>query len=95
MLDVMRVHFPAIFFAGFVALSLGWHLWTAVIRPALIPREEIERLAQEMIARHGGSAEEMAYIEEDSAWRRSDVFEQGKWRRVRKAIARRSIDLLP
>jgi hypothetical protein len=30
----------------------------------------------------------MAFAEEDRAWRYSDSFEQGKWRRVRKTIQR-------
>jgi hypothetical protein len=30
----------------------------------------------------------MAFIKEDRAWRYSDSFEQGKWRRVRKTIER-------
>jgi len=41
-----------------------------------------------MVARHGGRAAEMAFIEEDRAWRYSRPFEQGKWRRVRKRIER-------
>jgi hypothetical protein len=28
----------------------------------------------------------MAFVEEDRAWRYSESFEQGKWRRVRKRI---------
>jgi hypothetical protein len=32
----------------------------------------------------------MAFIEEDHAWRRSEPFEQGKWRRVRRELRRRA-----
>jgi hypothetical protein len=58
------------------------------VRPRLIPRSEIDSLAAEMIARHGGRAGEVAFSEEHLAWRNSEPFEQGKWRRVRKRIWR-------
>ncbi len=67
---------------------LLWVLWQGLVRPRLIPRTEIDALAAEMLARHGPRAEEMAFIEEDRAWRYSRPFEQGKWRRVRKRIER-------
>lgn len=52
--------------------------WSA--RPTLIA------LAATMLDRHGDRAEQMAFSEEDRAWRYSDTFEQGKWRRVRKRV---------
>ncbi len=63
-----------------------WELWEGGIRPKLIPEAKIDALAAAMLARHGDRAEEMAFIEEDRAWRYSESFEQGKWRRVRKRI---------
>jgi hypothetical protein len=42
-----------------------------------------------MLARHRRRAEEMAFIEEDRAWRYSQSFERGKWLRVRKRIKER------
>jgi hypothetical protein len=65
-----------------------WELWARGIRPRLFPRAEIDALAAVMLAQHDDRAEEMAFIEEDRAWRYSDSFEQGKWRRVRKRIER-------
>ena len=65
-----------------------WMLWEGSIRPRLISRAEIDSLATAMVARHGERAAEMAFIEEDRAWRHSRPFEQGKWRRVRKGIER-------
>ena len=65
-----------------------WLLWEGGIRPRLIPRAEIDLLAAEMLARHGGRAGEAAFAEEYLAWRNSEPFEQGKWRRVRKRIWR-------
>jgi hypothetical protein len=41
-----------------------------------------------MLVQHADRAEQMAFIKEDRAWRYSDSFEQGKWRRVRKTIER-------
>lgn len=63
-----------------------WEFWEGGVRPRLIPRAEIDALSAAMLARHGDRAEEMAFIEEDRAWRYSDSFEQGRWRRVRKRI---------
>ncbi|MFY9685745.1 MAG: hypothetical protein WAJ88_08115 [Pseudolabrys sp.] len=68
--------------------ALLWVLWEGKVRPRLIPRSEIDSLAAAMLARHGRRAAEMAFIEEDRAWRYSQPFEQGKWRRVRKRIER-------
>lgn len=63
-----------------------WELWEGSVRPRLVPASEIDALAAAMLARHGDRTEEMAFIEEDRAWRYSDSYEQGKWRRVRKRI---------
>lgn len=63
-----------------------WVLWNSIIRPLLIPHREIERLATDLIERFGDQAEEIAYGEEYGAWRESNGFEQGKWRRVRHWI---------
>ena len=68
--------------------ALLWVLWEGRIRPHLIPGAEIDALAAAMVGRHGGRAAEMAFIEEDRAWRYSQSFERGKWRRVRKRIER-------
>jgi hypothetical protein len=68
--------------------SLLWELWEGDIRPLLIPLTEIDALSVAMLVQHADSAEQMAFIEEDRAWRYSDSFEQGKRRRVRKTIAR-------
>ena len=66
-----------------------WHTWDFRIRPLFIPKVEINAIVDDLIAKHGPRAEEMAYIEEDRAWRYSDTFEQGKWRRVRRELWRR------
>ena len=68
--------------------AILWLLWEGCIRPRLIPRAEIDALAATMIARHGRRAEEVAFLEEEQAWRSSRPFEQGKWRRVRTRIER-------
>ncbi len=69
--------------------TLLWCLWQLSIRPRLIPAGEIRVLADEMVASYGPRAEEIALIEEDSAWRSSEAFEQGKWHRVRRELWRR------
>ena len=68
--------------------ALLWELWEGSVRPRLIPRAEIDALSASILRRYGDRAEEMAFIEEDRAWRYSDSLEQAKWRRVRKRIQR-------
>lgn len=70
--------------------SLLWVIWDLDIRPRLIPKAAIEAEAKAMLARWGERAAEMAFIEEDRAWRYSDGFEQGRWHRVRVTIERMS-----
>lgn len=69
--------------------SLLWHTWELSVRPRPIPVDDIKALADNMVAKHGRHAEEMAYAEEDRAWRYSESFEQGKWHRVRRELRRR------
>lgn len=66
-----------------------WVLWQGVVRPHLIPRGEVERLAALLVERYGERAGEAAFAREYGAWHESDGFAQGKWRRVRKLIKTR------
>ena len=50
-------------------IALVMLIWEGEIRPRLIPHEEIEELASGLVAKHGGRAAEIAFIEEDRAWR--------------------------
>lgn len=72
-----------------MVIGIGWAVVEGAILPRLIPHAEIERLADEVMARHPDNPEHAAFIEEHAAWFRSRSAEQGKWRRVRKAIRRR------
>jgi hypothetical protein len=67
-----------------------WVMWEGEIQPRLIPEPDIKALANAHIARYGARAAEMAFIEEDRAWRYCDSFNQGKWKRVRQEIERLS-----
>jgi hypothetical protein len=73
-----------LFIAGYL-----WAVWEAKIKPALVPQDEIDQLADEFIERHGDRAADVVYGDEYAAWRKTDVTEQGKLRRVRKEIQRR------
>lgn len=78
---------------GIAAFAAGTFLsveWQGRIRPMLIPRAEIEQLVDDLIDKQGERAEEFAAMEEDRAWRYSQNSDQGKWRRVRKELERRS-----
>lgn len=70
--------------------ALGWFLYDAFIRPRLIPRREIETLAEAAMRTHPEDAEEWAFREEQGAWHRSHGDERARWHRVRKEIRRRS-----
>lgn len=72
-----------------VVLGIGWFIYEGSIRPRLVPREEIEAMAEEVMRKHPEDPEEWAFMEEHAAWCRSHTFEQGKWHRVRKVIRRR------
>jgi hypothetical protein len=66
--------------------TLIWFLNELYIRPLLIPKAEIDRMADELRRSHPADPADAAFTEEVNAWYRSDTFEQGKWRRVRKHI---------
>jgi len=72
-----------------IVLGIGWAVVEISILPRLVPREEIEAMADEVMRKHPEDPEEWAFMEEHAAWYRSLSFEQGKWHRVRKVIRRR------
>ena len=82
MASISPDYLPFLAFGAFVLAVLLWVEWQGRIRPLFIPRSEIERLADELVTAYGDRAEELAAIEEDRAWRYSQNFERGKWRRV-------------
>jgi hypothetical protein len=68
--------------------TLVWFLNELYIRPLLLPKEDIERLADELRRSHPTDPAGAALDEELNAWYRSDTFEQGKWRRVKRFLDR-------
>ncbi|RFC68433.1 MULTISPECIES: hypothetical protein [Mesorhizobium] len=77
-----------------IALSPAWSMflwgfWQQSVLPRLIELGEIKAEADCLIAQYGSRAEEIAFLEEDRAWRYSQNFQQGKWHRVRKELWRR------
>ena len=85
----LKAH-PQLAVLALMAVSVGlWHAWDLSIRPLFVSRAEIRRMADELLARHGPRAEEIAFIEEDRAWRYADTYQQGVWRRVRNELRRR------
>lgn len=60
--------------------------YTVHVASKRLTKEDIDRIAAELISLHGDQAEEVALIREDRAWRDSDSVEQRKWRRVRRAL---------
>ncbi|CAN1528016.1 hypothetical protein MCEMSEM23_01296 [Rhabdaerophilaceae bacterium] len=80
----------AIAVAAVFAFGIGFVIWNDSIKPRLIPREDIARLASDIAARHPDDPEHAAYSELEAAWWRSDGAEQVKWKRVLKEIRRRA-----
>jgi len=80
-----------------IVIGIGWAVIEGSILPRLVPRAEIEAMADEVMRDHPDDPEEAAFIEEHAAWHRSLSFEQGKWHRVRKLIRKRLLagDLPP
>jgi hypothetical protein len=72
-----------------IIIGVGWGLAEDVILPRFIPRTEIDQLADSIMQQYPTNPEEAALTQEHAAWYRSEGFEQGKWRRVRKAIRAR------
>ncbi|WP_282130072.1 hypothetical protein [Roseobacter litoralis] len=84
--DVMIT--AAVVFAPAV-IAFVWVMWENSILPALIPKPEIILQANELIEEYGERAEEVAANREYEAWYRSELTDQGKWKRVRREITRR------
>lgn len=80
-----------IFFGGQLLIFMGFVLlrvWEDVIKPRLIPRKDIERVAEEIIANYPDPERE-AFDKHVQAWYDSDSARLVYWHRVRKAVGRR------
>ena len=64
--------------------ALAWHFYQFTVRPRLLARDEIEGLIEDMLATD--DPETAAFGKEWDAWYRGKTFEQGQWRRVRRAL---------
>lgn len=81
---------PTLTIMAVVFLSVGLvSEWNRIVRPYFTDRTKVRQLADILVARYGDRAEEMAFIEEDRAWRYSETFKQGIWRRVRLELRKR------
>lgn len=66
-----------------------WSAWEFRVLPGRIAQSEIKAEADELIAKYGSRAEEIAFIEEDRAWRYCETYQRGRWHRVRRELWRR------
>lgn len=89
MAKILADYAPLFSLLGIVVLVAIWHTWAFRLRPLFIPKSEINEIVDDLIARHGPEAEDMACAEEERVWTKSDVSAQGKWRRVRRELWRR------
>lgn len=85
----MADHLPIILIAMLFGGVGLWQLWRFRLKPLFIPKADIDRMVDALIAEHGERAEDVAMMEEDRAWRYSDTLKQGIWRRVRRELWRR------
>ncbi|WP_187431998.1 hypothetical protein ROLI_030210 [Roseobacter fucihabitans] len=69
-------------------IAFVWVMWENSVLPAMIPKSEIVAEADELIEKYGSRAEEVAANREYEAWYRSELTDQGRWKRVRREIAR-------
>ncbi|WP_173935157.1 hypothetical protein [Chelativorans sp. Marseille-P2723] len=72
-----------------IAAVAFWHVWAFYLKPLAIPKAEIDAIVDELIDRHGPDAEDWARSYEEEAWHRSDIVQQGRWRRIRRELWRR------
>jgi hypothetical protein len=72
---------------AFVALVLWW-VWHDAIAPRLLPAGDVERMADDIVARFPDPEAE-AFARHEAAWYRSEVGTLLYWSRVRRAVSRR------
>lgn len=80
-----------VFFGGQALIFIGlvlWTIWTGVIRPRLIPADDIDRVAADIIDNYPDPELE-AFARHERAWYDSEGAEQTYWYRVRMAVRRR------
>jgi hypothetical protein len=80
-----------VFFGSQITFFIGlifWSIWTDAIKPRLLPLIEINRAADEIIAKFADPEQE-AFVRQEQAWYRCDGAEQAYWYRIRKAVRRR------
>lgn len=70
-------------------ITFVWHFWLLSIKPRLVPMHTITQMADDLEERFGNQAEDVAFTNEDRAWRYSETFQQGLWRRVLRELNKR------
>lgn len=88
-LDFIESHPEVLALVLLIVGVAGWHTWEFRIRPLFIPKAEINAVVDQLISEYGSDAEDCARGYEEEAWNRSDTFEQGRWRRIRRELWRR------
>ncbi|WP_349372144.1 hypothetical protein [Salinarimonas sp.] len=69
--------------------ALAWSTWEHDIRAHIVPRAEIEALADRLEREYGAGALAAAEEKEAAAFARGAATEQGVWRRVARTLRRR------
>jgi len=82
----------------YIALLIGvpfcvvflWSVWDFWVRPMFVPWREIEEKADDLIEQYGDDADYHAMMEQRRAAHRCETYEEGLWRRIRRAIRARN-----
>ena len=81
---MLHVLLPLLF--GSVLLGLGycvWWVWRRQVQVWLIPKAKIREEAEALVKLHGANADRVARDAELRACQEADIFEWGKWERIR------------
>lgn len=87
--QVLIDHLAVVIVIAMSAAVALWHVWAFHLKPLAIPKAEIDTVVDDLIERHGSEAEDWARSYEEEAWYRSDIVQQGQWRRIRRELWRR------
>ncbi|QIZ79765.1 hypothetical protein [Thalassovita gelatinovora] len=63
-----------------------WHIWQLYIWPFVVPREDLQMLAHQVLFKYGANAFEQTQELQRQAWIKGNIKEQGVWRRVGRLL---------
>jgi hypothetical protein len=86
--EVFQLHPAVLVLLALILCAGGYYMFQLYIRPLFISKVVIDTAVKLLIAEHGPRALEVARAEEEHAARYCHFAEQGRCRRVRRALER-------